>query len=489
MSDEILMNITPMESRVALIEKGVLQEVHVERIRNRGLVGNVYLGKVVRVLPGMQAAFVDVGLEKAAFIYVGELFQRNELQDGKPNPDISEIISESDSIVVQVAKDPLGTKGAKLTTQISFPARHVVFMPNNNHVGVSLRIEDADERTRLKELMEKVIDDNGFNDKGGFILRTVAETATEEELVNDVLFLHRLWASVEEKIKESVAPSCVYEDLILSLRTLRDLVDPEVEKICIDSLETYNHVCKFVSKLIPHLDGKIDHYEGERPLFDCYNVEDEIGRSLNPRVNLKSGGYLVIDQTEAMSTVDINTGGFVGHRNLEETIFKTNMEAAAAIARQIRLRNLGGMIIIDFIDMIDEEHKRNVLRILEKHFERDHAKIRHCGFSELGLVEMTRKRTRESLENTLCGECPTCSGRGTLKTSETVCYEIFREIMRESRIYDNGAYLVLVSEEVVDRLLDEESANVAELEEFLDKRIRFQVEPNYSQEQFDVVLV
>ncbi|OQX38348.1 MAG: ribonuclease E/G [Oceanospirillales bacterium LUC14_002_19_P2] len=489
MSEEILMNITPMESRVALVENGVLQEVYVERSRNRGIVGNIYKGKVVRVLPGMQAAFVDIGLEKAAFIHASEIFDRNNRPEGAGEPGIVELVREGQSMVVQVTKDPIGTKGARLTTHISIPARYLVLMPHNNHVGISLRIEDPQERERLKDTVERLLEQESLNDKGGFILRTAAEGIGEQELLADILFLHRLWTTVEEQIKDSVAPDCVYEDLPLHLRTMRDLVEPDIEKIRIDSLDTFNKVCKFVRKLVPHLDGRVEYYTGERPLFDLFSVEDEINRALSRRVELKSGGYLIADQTEAMSTIDVNTGGFVGHRNLEETIFKTNLEAATTIARQLRLRNLGGIIIIDFIDMEDVEHQRQVLRTLEKNLERDHAKTNITGVSELGLVEMTRKRTRESLENTLCEACPTCNGRGTLKTAETVCYEIFREIMREARAYENDTYLVLASEAVVDQLLDEESDNVAELEAFLDKTIRFQVEPRYSQEQFDVVLV
>lgn len=491
MSAEILMNITSVESRVALVENGVLQEIYVERNRNRGIVGNIYKGKVVRVLSGIQAAFVDIGLEKAAFIHVGEIFERNICPEGTIEPSIVELIHEGQSMVVQVTKDPIGTKGARLTTHLSIPARYLVLMPYHNHVGVSLRIEDIEVRDRLKETVERLLEQESLNEQGGFILRTVAEGIGEQELLADILFLHRLWLSVKEQISGLTAPDCVYEDLPLPLRTMRDLVEQDIEKIQVDSMETYKKVCQFVRELVPHLDGRVEYYAGERPLFDLFSVEDEISRAMNRRVELKSGGYLVLDQTEAMSTIDINTGGCVGHRNLEETILKTNLEAAATIARQLRLRNLGGIIIIDFIDMKDAEHQRQVQRVLEKTLmrNRDNAKTSISGVSDLGLVEVTRKRTRESLENTLCEACPTCNGRGILKTAETVCYEIFREIRRESCIYENDTYLVLASEAVVDQLLDEEFDNVAELEALLDKTIRFQVEPRYSQEQFDVVLV
>lgn len=492
MSEEILMNITPMESRVALVENGVLQEIYVERARSRGIVGNIYKGKVVRVLPGMQAAFVDIGLERAAFIHASEVVARNHDRNGDEAQErpIYELVHEGQSLVVQVTKDPLGSKGARLTTHISIPARYLVHMPKNNHLGISLRIESPQERERLRQLVELCLDDeeNGTR-PGGFILRTAAEGIGADEIRADILFLHRLWETIEENIRNNKAPANVYEDLPLHLRTVRDLVNPDIEKIRIDSRETYEKVARFVAKLVPEIDGRVEYYPGERPIFDLFGVEDEINKALSRKVQLKSGGYLIIDQTEAMTTIDVNTGAFVGHRNLEETIFKTNLEAAVAIARQLRLRNLGGIIIIDFIDMDDCEHQRQVQRSFEKAMEQDHAKTNFTGVSELGLVEMTRKRTRESLENVLCEHCPTCEGRGTLKTAETVCYEIFREILRAVRAYDGDSYTVLASESVIDRLLDEESDNVADLEEFICKPIRFQVEPIYSQEQFDVVLV
>ncbi|HEX4939003.1 MAG TPA: Rne/Rng family ribonuclease, partial [Candidatus Kapabacteria bacterium] len=325
--------------------------------------------------------------------------------------------------------------------------------------------------------------------KKGFILRTAAEAADEESLRRDVDFLCRLWRAISERMLKSNPVTLIHRDLPLAMRTLRDEVRPEVEKIRIDSRETHGKVIEFVREYIPDIEPLIEHYPGERPIFDLYSVEQEVQKALARQVQLKSGGHIVIDQTEAMATIDVNTGAYVGHRNLEETIFKTNLEATQAIARQLRLRNLGGIIIIDFIDMEDAEHKRQVLRIFEKALERDHAKTKITQVSELGLVEMTRKRTRESLARVLCEECPTCSGRGIVKTPETVCYEIFREILRQFRAYDAEGFLVIASQAVVDRLLDEESANVSDLELFIGKTIRFQVEAQYSQEQFDVVLM
>ncbi|WP_020409668.1 ribonuclease G [Hahella ganghwensis] len=489
MSEEILINVTPVETRVAVVENGMLQEVYIERSQRRGIVGNIYKGRVARVLPGMEAAFVDIGLERAAFIHASDIISPNQEDKNGKHPDISTLLREGQSLVVQVTKDPIGTKGARLTTQLSVPSRYLVYMPGNDHIGISQRIEDEQERDRLRELIhncvEKGEDNTGAN---GFIIRTAAEGVGAEELEVDIVFLQRLWLSLEDKIKKSEAPVPIYEDLPLYIRTLRDLVRPYTEKIRIDSRESYQKAFRFVEDFVTEIKSKIEYYPGERPIFDLYSVEDELQKALSRKVQLKSGGYLIIDQTEAMTTIDVNTGAFVGHRNLEETIFKTNLEAARAIARQLRLRNLGGIIILDFIDMEDEEHKRQVLRMLEKMLERDHAKTKISCVSELGLVEMTRKRTTESLGQMLCEPCPACDGRGTVKTSQTVCYEIFREILRINRTYDAQSYLVLASQSVVDLLLDEQSDSVADLETFIGKSIRFQVEMLYTQEQFDVVL-
>ncbi|GFM53142.1 ribonuclease G [Pseudomonas cichorii] len=485
MSEEILINITPMESRVAVVENGVLQEVHVERTQRRGIVGNIYKGKVVRVLPGMQAAFIDIGLDRAAFIHASEISMR----EGPAVETISSLIHEGQSLVVQVTKDPIGSKGARLTTQLSIPSRYLVYMPRTAHVGISLKIEDEGERERLKKVVSDCVALEGIKESGGFILRTAAEGAGADEILMDIRYLRRLWDQIGEQIKTISPPNVIYEDLGLALRTLRDLVSPRIEKIRIDSRETFQKTTQFVAELMPEIADRLEHYPGERPIFDLYGVEDEIQKALERKVPLKSGGYLVVDPAEAMSTIDVNTGAFVGHRNLEETIFKTNLEAATAIARQLRLRNLGGIIIIDFIDMEDGEHQRQVLRTLEKQLERDHAKTNIIGITELGLVQMTRKRTRESLEQVLCEPCHCCQGRGKLKTPETICYEIFREILREARAYQAVGYRVLANQRVVDRLLDEESGNVAELESFIGRTIRFQVETMYSQEQYDVVLL
>jgi len=491
-SEELLVNVSPTETRVALVENGFVQEVHIERTQAKGSVGNIHKGKVVRVLPGMQAAFVDIGLEKAGFIHAADIAALDA--DGMEDRDavvgdIRTLVREGQEIVVQVTKDPISSKGARLTTHLSVSARFLVYMPFTRHTGISTRIDDEEERERLRTLVQEVDSSIREGQEGGFIVRTVAEGVNKEEINADILFLYRLWKDLEQKIKTSKAPSVVHQDLPLFMRTLRDLVKPDIEKLRIDSREVYAKMREFSEQSAPEIYNKIEHYPGERPLFDLYSIEEEIQRALGKKVPLKSGGHLVIEQTEAMVTIDVNTGAFVGHRNLEETIFKTNLEAATSIARQLRLRNLGGIIIIDFIDMIEAEHQRQVLRTLEKMLDRDNTKTSLTGVSELGLVEMTRKRTRESLGQTMCCPCPVCAGRGTLKSPETICYEIFREILREVRAYDTEEIVVLASQLVIDRLLDEESTNVADLEEFIGRTISFKVEAIYHQEQYDIILV
>ena len=490
MSEELLINFAPTETRVALVENGVLQEVYIERTQSRGFVGHIFKGKVVRVLPGMQAAFVDIGLERAGFIHAADIapLDENGMECRQSEvPDIRDVVREGQTLVVQVIKDAIGTKGARLTTHLSVSGRYLVYMPKTQHIGISTRIEEDSERDRLRNLVEKAVDGLETKPDGGFIVRTVAEGAIEEDLVTDIPFLQKLWLELEGRIKSAKVPSTIYEDLPLFMRTLRDLVKPHIEKVRVDSREVHSRLLPFAEQYAPEIIGKIEHYPGERPLFDLYGVEDEIQKALSTKVPLKSGGYLLIEQTEAMTTVDVNTGGFVGHRNLEETIYKTNLEAASAIARQLRLRNIGGIIVLDFIDMRETENQRQVLRALEKAMEKDHAKTSITGVSELGLVEMTRKRTRESLGQIMCEPCGVCQGRGTLKSAETICFEIFREILREARTYDTSKILVLASQLVVDRLLDEESANVADLEAFIGREIQFQVEAIYNQEQYDII--
>ncbi len=483
MGQEILINVTPRETRVALVEAGVLEEISIERGAQKGWVGSVYKGKVCRVLPGMQAAFLDIGAERTAFLHASDV-AAGSVGDGKSGATINQLLSNGQEVLVQVVKEPLGTKGARLTTQISIPSRYLVFMPGPVYVGVSQKIEDEAERQRLKEFVRQHIPAGA---PGGYILRTAAEGATDDELVTDIEFLQNMWGKIQSRAGEATAGTLVYEGLRLVQRTMLDLVGSDIDKVRVDDKATFEELVEFARQFMPELLLRIEYFPDETPLFDVYSVEDEIKKALSRKVSLKSGGYLVIDQREAMTTVDVNTGAFVGRRNLEETIFKTNLEATQTIARQLRLRNLGGIIILDFIDMEDEEHKRQVLRALEKAVARDRARTTISEITSLGLVEMTRKRTRESLEHVLCETCPTCEGRGTIKTPETVCYEIFREILREARQFDVQQYRVIAAHEVVELLTNAESGNVTDLERFIGKPIKVQVEPMYTQEQFDVV--
>jgi ribonuclease G len=487
--EEILVNVTPREVRTALVENGVLQEVLIERTSKRGLISNIYKGRVSRVLPGMQAAFIDIGLERTAFLHESDISRGPDSENGAEPahvPGIRELLHEGGEVLVQVLKDPLGTKGARLTTYITLPSRYLVLMPRGQGIGVSSRIEDETERARLREVMETLIPDDA---RVGYIVRTAAEGASLDALRADMLFLDKLWESICQQAARTPPGQLVYEDLPLALRVLRDLLSAEMERVLVDSEATFRRMTEFAAMFVPEMAPIIERYTGRRPIFDLYGIDDEIQRALERKVNLKSGGYLIIDQTEAMTTIDVNTGAYVGHRNLEETIFRTNLEAAVAIARQLRLRNLGGIIILDFIDMEEEEHRSQVLQALERALAADPARTQVMAVSTLGLVEMTRKRTRESLEHVLCEPCPTCEGRGFVRTAETVCHEIFREILRQHRQFDVQELLVLAHQDVVERLLDEESASLAEMEELIGKPIRLQTDPMYSQEHFDVVLM
>ncbi|RLA24465.1 MAG: ribonuclease G [Gammaproteobacteria bacterium] len=484
MSEEILINVTPPETRVAIVENGAVQEIIIERTRQRGLIGNIYKGVVCRVLPGMQAAFIEIGLARAGFLHISDLSSKELEQKGSEN--IEHYLIENQHVIVQVTKDPIGSKGARLTTEISIPSRYQVYMPYAIKGGVSQRIEHEPERTRLRSFQDTFQEQH---QSGAFIARTAAECIDESILESDMKFLLQLWTSIQEKISSTEPRALIHSDLPLSIRTLRDLYTDKIEKVRVDSRKTHERLIEFAQEFVPDIVPIIEHYTRERPLFDIYNIEDEIEKALDRKVNLKSGGHLVFDQTEAMTTVDINTGGYVGGKSLEETIFKTNLEAAQAISRQLRLRNLGGIIIIDFIDMQSEEHKSQVLSSLEKTLEKCHSKTKITEVSALGLVEMTRKRTRESLAHILCEPCPTCAGKGELKTAETICLEIFREIIREVKQYNVQEILVLASHAVVEKLLDEEADVLSELEAFLNIRIKFRSETEYSQEQYDIVIL
>ncbi len=487
--EDILINVTPFETRVALTSQGIVQELHIERSMQRGQVGNLYLGRVARVLPGMQSAFIDIGQDRAAFIHVSDLRQnRHTRSQGDPVTTIpmEKLLFEGQTLLVQVIKDPMGTKGARLTTHISLAGRMLVYLPHEPHIGISQKIEGEDERTTLRNRIQALA---GPDENGGFIVRTQAEAAADAELLADLDYLRALWANIQTRIKQQPVPSAIYVEPTLAQRVLRDMVTPDTRSITVDSRTVTQELLDWAERYTPSVRDRIHHYRGNRPLFDTASVDEEIDGALARRVELKSGGYLIIDQTEALTTVDVNTGSFVGGRNFNDTIFKTNLEAAVAIARQLRLRNLGGIIVLDFIDMDDPEHQAAVLAELAKALAKDRTRTTISGFSQLGLVEMTRKRTRESLAHQLCETCPTCQSRGSVRTARTLCYEILREILREARQFDPKEFRIVAAQAVIDLFLEEESQHLAMLGDFVGKPISLAVESGYSQEQYDIVLL
>ena len=520
MSQDILINWAPQETRVAVVEQGAVQEVHIERTLERGLVGNIYLGKVSRVLPGMQSAFIDIGLDRAAFLHVADLMPnivakhaapRDRLAPEAVRPDapangtadasqspkvlapdavlpIERQIFEGQALMVQVLKDPIGTKGARLTAQISIAGRLLVFLPQDQHIGVSQKIPAA-QREALRLRVQSLAQPTDGSAPGGFILRTNAEDATDQELVDDIGYLRKTWQRIKEAATKQPAASLLHEDLNLMQRVLRDLVGSHTQSIRIDSKEQCGFLHAFAAEYMPDTVAKLALYTGERPIFDLFNIDEDIARALSRRVDLKSGGYLVIDQTEALTTVDVNTGGYVGARNFDDTIYRTNLEAAQAIARQLRLRNLGGIVIVDFIDMVREGHQESVLSEFRKQLARDRVKNMIGGFSQLGLVEMTRKRTRESLAQMLSEPCAACSGKGLVKTARSVCYDVLREILREARAFNPREFRVVAAPQVIELFLDEERLHLAGLSDFIGKPISLQSEGSMTQEQYDIVLL
>jgi ribonuclease G len=511
MATEIIVNTTHEETRVALLENKLVTEIFIERAKDRGNTGNVYKGRVVKVLPGMQAAFVDIGLEKSAFLYVADVYNpvdeyaqlmngdeelgeedviEFEEEGGRPRRrrtstlSIEELLQEGQEILVQVAKEPIGTKGARVTSYITLPGRYLVYMPTVDHVGISRRIESEAERKRLKDIVA------GSKKPGtGYIVRTVSEGQDAEELKRDIDFLELLWQRILKKNEKLSAPSVLHYDLDLVFRTIRDLFTQDVERLVVDSQTEYIRVKEFLDNYLPQLSSKAELYDKEEPIFDAFDVEIEISRALGRKVWLKSGGYIVIDQAEALTAIDVNTGRFVGKRNLEDTILKTNLEAVREIAYQLRLRNIGGIIILDLIDMEKEENRRKVHSSLQEYLSHDKAKTNIYQLSELGLIEMTRKRTRESLGRSLCDPCPYCDGKGFIKSAVTVCYEIFREIRRLAHDAKEKKIMVSVNPEVADLLYDEERQGVDDLEQELKKKLIIKADPVLHQEQYDIVMV
>ena len=487
---DILINWAPQETRVAIVENGVVQELHIERALERGLLSNIYAGRVARVLPGMQSAFIDIGLERAAFLHVADLHRDEPAgRDNTAVPPIEKQVFEGQTLVVQVIKDPIGSKGARLSSQISIAGRLLVFLPQDDRIGISQKIGSHELREQLRARMQALVGQSESGHSGGFILRTNAEEATDAELAEDIAYLRKTWNAIRERAFKAASGTLLHLDLSLVQRVLRDLTHEQTQAVRIDSRLQYEMLRDFGAQYTPTSVAKLEHYAGERPIFDLFGIDQEIERALARRVELKSGGYLVIDQTEALTTIDVNTGGYVGARNFDDTIFKTNLEAALAIARQLRLRNLGGIIILDFIDMVRAEHQEAVLAELRKQLARDRTKTTISGFTQLGLVEMTRKRTRESLAHLLCQPCPTCEGKGQVKTPRSVCYDILREILREARQFNPKEFRVIASAAVVEMLLDEESQHLAGLSDFIGKPVSLRTEPSLSPEQYDIVLL
>ncbi len=480
----ILINVTDTETRVAVVEHDLLQEIHIERTAYRGCVGCIFKGKVTRVLQGMQAAFVDIGLERAALIHAADILDAESVASSEKN--ITQLVREGQTLIVQVMKDQLGNKGARLTTRLSLVSPYLVLLPYTTHLGISQKIDDPAERDRLQSTLLPLISSDGCQ-PCGLIVRTMAEGIDDSVLMDDFRLLKNLWQSVQTKFSDAPIKSCVYEDLPLYLRAIRDLWRPSVVKITLDNQYAYTQALAFVAQLMQGKAVNLELYMEDCPLFDVHLIEDEIHKSLQRQVPLPSGGYLVLDQTEAMTTIDVNTGAYVGAYDLQDTFFKTNIEASEAIARQLRLRNLGGIIVIDFIDLKDAAQGYELLAHFKKMLSRDRVKTNVSTLSALGLVEMTRKRTRESLQHTLCESCAACQGRGFMKTAQSVAYDIVREILRGVSTYKADAYRVIASPAVVDRLLNEDAVHIANLAARLQKKIHFQVETSSGQEQFDVV--
>jgi ribonuclease G len=476
MAQEILVNLTPREVRVALLESGMLQEMHIERSMMHGLLGNIYKGRVARLLPGIQAAFVDIGLDRSAFLHVSDMTS----DETAPPQNVRDLLTVGQEILVQVYKDQLGTKGARLTTQFTIASRYLVLTPQVQQIVVSQKIADEAERNRLMAMLET-------SPQGGFIFRTAAEHASLENINAEKESLTTLWKDIATRAKNARPMTLVHEEIPIVLRVLRDLVGYDVEKIRVDNLGAAKQMQSFADRYVPMLAQRIEYYDSSTPIFDLHHVEDELQRALQRNINLKSGGHLVFDQTEAMTTIDVNTGSYVGHINLEQTIFRTNLEAVDDIAHQIRLRNLGGIIIIDFIDMTDATHREQLIAALANALAKDSARTQISELSSLSLVQMTRKRTRESLEHILCVQCPLCQKRGSIKSIATVCYEIFRELNRADKLYQWKGFVVALSPPVAAELMDRQSPMLTDLEQQLGKPIQLRPEQSFTQEQFQIL--
>lgn len=509
MATDLIINATSFEIRTALIEYGTLVEFHIERPDEKGLVSNIYKGVVKRVLPGMQAAFVDIGLERTGFLYVDDVTVKkngggrdnpcvpedNEgrccgesmppldlVSDNTPEVSIDDLLSEGQEILVQICKDPIGTKGARLTCNITLPCRNVVFMPMTDHIGISRKIEDEETRLKLKEIIEDLRPAGT-----GFIVRTVGENASQQDLEADMEFLLHLWDEVRDTAANAQVPSLVYKDLDITLRTVRDIFSADVDRLIVDDRKVYQRILKFVETFAPHLLARVSLYEEKTPVYDAYGIEMDINRALDKKIWLRCGGYIIIETTEALSVVDVNTGRFVGKSDLEDTIFKTNMEAVREIAYQLRLRNIGGIIIIDFIDMEIEAHRDELVRALKEAVKKDKSRVNILKVSEFGLVQMTRKRSSENLSSILCEPCHYCHGDGIIKSRRTVCYEILRKIMVKAGKMTGDGVTVSVNPQVAAMMLREESSTIHGLEDSINKRIKVVPNSELHIEKYEIV--
>ena len=508
MSTDLIINATSFEIRIALVEHGNLVEFYLERPTEKGLVSNIYKGRIKRVLPGMQAAFVDIGLERTGFLYVddvhinasdfetrmlscdrvsnGDCYCGNvppeSLSSRPPGMGIEDLLHEGQDVLVQICKEPIGTKGARLTCHITLPCRNLVFMPMTDHIGISRKIEDEEVRQRIREDIEAL-----RPACTGFIVRTVGETANREDLEADMEFLLHLWGEIQDLAEKAPVPSLVYEDLDIILRAVRDIFSPEVDRVVVDEPRTYRRVLNFVETFAPRLRDKVELWEGESPLFDAYGIEMDINRALDKKIWLRCGGYIIIEATEALTVIDVNTGRYVGKSDLEETIFKTNMEAAREIAYQLRLRNIGGIIIIDFIDMEDEVHREEVARALKEAVKKDKSRVNILKVSEFGLVQMTRKRNREDLNHMMCEPCMYCNGEGVLKSHTTICYEIFRKISRNATKVPGKNVTVRVHPQVAAMMLKEEASTINHLEEEIHKQLTIEPVKDLHLEKYEII--
>ena len=493
-SREIVINSTKHESRIAVLDEGQVVELWIERTRHRTVVGNIYKGRVTKVLPGMQSAFVDIALERDAFLYVDDVLEEfDELETEamelpldevaqRPEASISDLLREGQEIVVQVSKDTIAGKGARITSHITLPGRFLVYMPSVNHLGISRRIENEEERARLKELLERIRPQGG----GGFIVRTAGEGREEEEFRADLKYLTELWEQIRRRAEKATAPAAIHHDIDLVLRTIRDVLTPEFKTVWVDSVDQYQRIVEFLDQIQPNLVSKVRLYRRDAPIFDDFGIEPEIAKALRPKVWLKSGGYIVINQTEALVAIDVNTGKYVGKRNLEETVFRTNLEAAREIVRQVRLRDLGGIIVLDFIDMETPENRTALFEALEQEIRKDRSKTKILQISEFGLIEMTRKRVRQSLERSLTQPCTYCSGSGRIKSNATIALEIWRDLIKLRDLPDGQDVIVRVNPLVYQTLRSGDPI-FEEIERSLGIHLVFKPDESMHHEQYDVM--